>query len=190
MNPIEEVKPKDSTTLMVTFGLKSRATHYLIRITNDDGFFREDTVSSSPAEIKSLSPYTEYTLNIMAGNSGGRSQPSLPVTAKTGRLFDGVCCQKPNRPSFCVFFFLCFSAAFIKNRLLLWWLLSPCRSHLTCRLRHRDTVYSVSLGSRHLESVQFQCLGKSYLEMHREVLRASTVPAVIVPGHSLLETMR
>lgn len=83
MDPIEEVKPKDSTTLMVTFGLKSGATHYFIRITNDNGFFREDTVSSSPAEIKSLSPYTEYTLNIMAGNSAGHSQPSLPVTAKT-----------------------------------------------------------------------------------------------------------
>lgn len=108
MDPIEEVKPKDSTTLMVTFGLKSGATHYFIRITNDDGFFREDTVSSSPAEIKSLSPYTEYTLNIMAGNSAGHSQPSLPVTAKTGRLFVGVCYQKPNRPwplVFCCCFF-------------------------------------------------------------------------------------
>lgn len=87
MDPIYEVKPKDSTTLMVTFGPKTGATHYIIRITNNDGFFREDTVSSSPAEIQSLSPYTEYTLTIMAGNSAGHSQPSLPVTAKTGRLF-------------------------------------------------------------------------------------------------------
>lgn len=108
MDPIEEVKPKDSTTLMVTFGLKTGATHYFIRITNDDGFFREDTVSSSPAEIKSLSPYTEYTLNIMAGNSAGHSQPSLPVTAKTGRLFVGVCYQKPNRPWPLVFCCCCF----------------------------------------------------------------------------------
>lgn len=87
MDPINEVKPKDSTTLMVTFTPKSGATHYIIRITNDYGFFREDTVNSSPAELKSLSPYTEYTLKIMAGNSAGQSQPSLPVIAKTGRLF-------------------------------------------------------------------------------------------------------
>lgn len=97
MDPIDEVKPKDSTTLMVSFGLRSGATHYIIRITNSDSFFREDTVSSSPAELKSLSPYTEYTLSIMAGNSAGHSQPSLPVTAKTGRLFIRVCHHKPNR---------------------------------------------------------------------------------------------
>uniref|UniRef100_A0A8C9Z6E4 Fibronectin type-III domain-containing protein n=1 Tax=Sander lucioperca TaxID=283035 RepID=A0A8C9Z6E4_SANLU len=76
-------QPKDSTTLMVGFSLKTGATHYIIRIQNDDGFFREDEVSSSPAEIVSLSPYTEYALSIMSANSGGRSQPSLPVTAKT-----------------------------------------------------------------------------------------------------------
>lgn len=84
MDPIQTVKPKDSKTLMVTFSPKTGATHYIVRVQNDNGFFREDTVSSSPAEIKSLTPYTEYTLSIMAVNSGGRSQPSLPVTAKTG----------------------------------------------------------------------------------------------------------
>lgn len=84
MDPIQTVKPKDSKTLMVTFSPKTGATHYIVRVQNDNGFFREDTVASSPAEIKSLTPYTEYTLSIMAVNSGGRSQPSLPVTAKTG----------------------------------------------------------------------------------------------------------
>nr|XP_046247873.1 fibronectin type III domain-containing protein 7-like [Scatophagus argus] len=83
MDPIKTVKPKDSTTLMVDFGLRTGATHYIIRVQNADGFYREDTVSSSPAEIESLTPYTEYTLSIMAVNGGGRSQPSLPVTGKT-----------------------------------------------------------------------------------------------------------
>lgn len=69
---------------MVNFSLKSGASLYIIRVQNSNGFFREDRVSSSPAEIHSLMPYTEYTLSIMAVNSGGRSQPSLPVTAKTG----------------------------------------------------------------------------------------------------------
>lgn len=127
MDPIGEVKPKDSTTLMVTFGLKSGATHYIIRITNSDGFFREDTVSSSPAELKSLSPYTEYTLNIMAGNNAGHSQPSLPVTAKTGRRFVRVCHHKPN----CLWPRL--SCALVQCS---WkegnFSGSPCRSHLTC----------------------------------------------------------
>lgn len=94
MDPIQTVKPKDSKTLMVTFSPKTGATHYIIRVQNDNGFFREDSVSSSPAEIKSLTPYTEYTLSIMAVNSGGRSQPSLPMTAKTGTVFVSVCCEK------------------------------------------------------------------------------------------------
>ncbi|XP_059197816.1 fibronectin type III domain-containing protein 7-like [Centropristis striata] len=83
MDPIQTVKPKDSKTLMAEFNLRTGATHYLIRIQNANGFYREDTVSSSPAEIKSLTPYTEYSLSIMAVNNGGQSQPSLPVTAKT-----------------------------------------------------------------------------------------------------------
>ncbi|XP_070765571.1 fibronectin type III domain-containing protein 7-like [Enoplosus armatus] len=83
MDPIQTVKPKDSRTLMAGFSLRTGATHYIIRVQNANGFYREDTVSSSPAEIKSLTPYTEYTLSVMAVNSGGRSQPSLPVTAKT-----------------------------------------------------------------------------------------------------------
>ncbi|KAM3619535.1 uncharacterized protein V6R79_009801 [Siganus canaliculatus] len=83
MDPIQTVKPKDSTTLMVEFSPKTGATHYIIRVQNSNGFFREDTVSSSPAEIKSLSPYTEYTLSIMSANSAGRSQPSAAISAKT-----------------------------------------------------------------------------------------------------------
>ncbi|KAM6922050.1 fibronectin type III domain-containing protein 7-like [Xenentodon cancila] len=83
MDPITNVKPKDSRTLMAEFNLKTGAAHYIIRVENGDGFFREDTVLSSPAEIEDLRPYTEYSLSIMAVNSMGRSQPSTPVTAKT-----------------------------------------------------------------------------------------------------------
>lgn len=72
---------------MANFSLKSGATGYIIRVQNSNGFYREDSVSSSPAELPSLMPYTEYTLSIMAVNSGGRSQPSLPVTAKTGMIY-------------------------------------------------------------------------------------------------------
>ncbi|XP_074491159.1 fibronectin type III domain-containing protein 7-like [Sebastes fasciatus] len=82
-DPIQTVKPKDSTTLMADFSLTTGATKYIIRIQTSNGFFREDTVSSSPAEIQSLTPYTEYTLSIIAANSGGRSQPSSSLTAKT-----------------------------------------------------------------------------------------------------------
>lgn len=94
MDPLQNVKSKDSATLMVEFTPRSGATHYIIRVQNTDGFYREDTVSGSPAEIRSLAPYTDYTLSIMAANAGGRSQPSIPVTAKTGKAavdcrFDG-----------------------------------------------------------------------------------------------------
>nr|XP_061832451.1 uncharacterized protein LOC133616849 [Nerophis lumbriciformis] len=83
MDPIQKVKPMDSETLIVEFNSVTGATHYIVRVQNADGFYREDTVYSSPAEIASLAAYTEYTLSIMAGNSGGRSQPSLSVTGKT-----------------------------------------------------------------------------------------------------------
>uniref|UniRef100_A0A3Q3M673 Fibronectin type III domain-containing protein 7-like n=1 Tax=Mastacembelus armatus TaxID=205130 RepID=A0A3Q3M673_9TELE len=83
MDPIQTVQPKDSRTLTAEFLLQTGATNYIIRVQNTNGFFREDTVSSSPAEIKSLTPYTEYMLSIMAVNSGGHSQPTLPVTART-----------------------------------------------------------------------------------------------------------
>ncbi|XP_035503135.1 fibronectin type III domain-containing protein 7-like [Scophthalmus maximus] len=83
MDPIQTVKPKDSRTLMVEFTSKTGATHYIVRVQDSNGFLREDTVSSSPAEIQSLTPYSEYTLSIMAVSGGGRSQPSPSETAKT-----------------------------------------------------------------------------------------------------------
>ena len=89
MDVIQAVKPKDSTTLMVEFEAQTGATNYVIRTQDANGFFREDTVSSSPAKVESLAPYTEYSLSIMAVNSGGKSQRSRYLTAKTGTV---VCC--------------------------------------------------------------------------------------------------
>ncbi|KAK9519813.1 hypothetical protein VZT92_022518 [Zoarces viviparus] len=83
MDPIQTVKTNDSETLMASFNTETGATHYILGIEDANGFFREDTVFSTTAEIKSLTPYTEYMLSIMAANGGGRSQPSLPQTAKT-----------------------------------------------------------------------------------------------------------
>lgn len=87
MEPINNVKPKDSRTLMLEFNPTMGTTSYIIRVENTNGFFREDTVSSSPAEINNLHPYTEYQLSIMAVKDPGRSQPPKPVTAKTGSVF-------------------------------------------------------------------------------------------------------
>lgn len=86
MDPIEDVKPKDSRTLIAAFQPKTGATEYVIRIQNSNGFHREDTVSSSPAKIQNLTPYTEYELSVMAVNGGGRSLPPAPVTAKTSNV--------------------------------------------------------------------------------------------------------
>lgn len=87
MEPILTVKSLDSTTLTVDFNLRNGVSHYIIRVENSNGFFREVAASSSPAEIESLVPYTEYSLSIMAVNTAGRSQPSIPVTGKTGGIF-------------------------------------------------------------------------------------------------------
>ncbi|KAJ4921779.1 hypothetical protein JOQ06_026200 [Pogonophryne albipinna] len=48
--------------------LKTGATSYIIRLQNPNRFIRENIVSSSPAEIESLDPYTEYSLSIMSVN--------------------------------------------------------------------------------------------------------------------------
>uniref|UniRef100_A0A672I5S8 Fibronectin type-III domain-containing protein n=1 Tax=Salarias fasciatus TaxID=181472 RepID=A0A672I5S8_SALFA len=86
MDPIQVVKPQDSRTLIVEFNPNPLASHYIIRIQDTNGLFREDTVSSSPAQIASLTPYTEYFLSVLAVNNAGRSQPSPSVTVKTGTV--------------------------------------------------------------------------------------------------------
>lgn len=62
----------------------SGATSYILRAENDGGFFTESEVQASPGTVLNLSPYTDYTLSVMSVNGGGRSQPSIPVQAKTG----------------------------------------------------------------------------------------------------------
>ncbi|XP_068176518.1 fibronectin type III domain-containing protein 7-like [Antennarius striatus] len=83
MGSIHTVKSKDSRNLIVEFDPSVGATHYIIRVRNAYGFYREDTVWSSPAEITDLEPYTDYTLSVIAVNGELRSQPSPPVNAKT-----------------------------------------------------------------------------------------------------------
>lgn len=68
------------------FGVVDGATSYIIRAENEDGFFSETPVVNSPGIVTKLLPYTQYTLSVMSVNTGGRSQPSLPVSAKTGKL--------------------------------------------------------------------------------------------------------
>ncbi|KAF3835424.1 hypothetical protein F7725_027982, partial [Dissostichus mawsoni] len=75
MDPLWTVKSKDSKTFTVSFSLKTGATSYIIRLQNPNRFIRENIVYSSPAEIESLDPYTEYSLSIMSVNSGG--QPAI-----------------------------------------------------------------------------------------------------------------
>ena len=86
MDPIDVVKAEDSTTLKVEFTPVAGATGYIIRIENNAGFFREDHVTSSPAQLGSLEPYTAYSLSIISKNADGRSQPSTSVEGKTGAL--------------------------------------------------------------------------------------------------------
>ncbi|XP_071403050.1 fibronectin type III domain-containing protein 7-like, partial [Centroberyx affinis] len=83
MGQIERVKPRDSRSLIVEFGQTTGVANYIVRIQNADGLFAEQTVSSSPALIESLTPYTDYTVSVLATSNAGRSQPSIPVEAKT-----------------------------------------------------------------------------------------------------------
>ncbi|XP_036412617.1 fibronectin type III domain-containing protein 7 [Colossoma macropomum] len=74
---------KHSDSITVEFSAVFGATSYILRAENDGGFFSETVVPSSPGTVLNLSPYTDYTLSVMSVNSGGRSQPSIPVQAKT-----------------------------------------------------------------------------------------------------------
>lgn len=76
---------KQSESMTMEFTQVSGATSYILRAeTADMSFFCETEVSSSPGTVLNLQAYTDYTLSVMSVNSGGRSQPSLPVVAKTG----------------------------------------------------------------------------------------------------------
>lgn len=79
---------KESQSITVEFPTVSGATSYILRTETDDGsFFSEIQVPGSPGTVTNLQPYTDYILSVMSVNSAGRSQPSLPVEAKTGTFF-------------------------------------------------------------------------------------------------------
>ncbi|XP_074507182.1 fibronectin type III domain-containing protein 7 [Sebastes fasciatus] len=81
---IEQAYSKHSDSITVEFTEVSGATSYILRAQSMDGdFFSETSVSSSPATVMELQPFTDYRLNVMSVNSGGRSQPSYPIEAKT-----------------------------------------------------------------------------------------------------------
>ncbi|XP_030629000.1 fibronectin type III domain-containing protein 7 [Chanos chanos] len=80
---IEQAYSKHSDSITVEFNEVPGATDYILRAQTFDGFFSETLVNSSPGTVLNLQPYTDYTLSVMSVNSGGRSQPSLPVEAKT-----------------------------------------------------------------------------------------------------------
>ncbi|KAK9980103.1 hypothetical protein ABG768_013500 [Culter alburnus] len=80
---IQQAYSKKSDSITVEFGMVDGATGYIIRVENEDGFFSETPVVNSPDTVINLLPYTQYTLSVMSVNTGGRSQPSLPVSAKT-----------------------------------------------------------------------------------------------------------
>ncbi|KAG9338407.1 hypothetical protein JZ751_025811 [Albula glossodonta] len=79
---IEHSISKMSDSITVEFNSVSGATSYIVRAENNE-FFSETEVSGSPATVFGLQPYTIYALSVMSVNSGGRSQPSLPVEERT-----------------------------------------------------------------------------------------------------------
>ncbi|XP_061151715.1 fibronectin type III domain-containing protein 7 [Syngnathus typhle] len=75
---------KHSDSITVEFAEVAGATSYNLRAVFQSGdFFSESVVSSSPATVVGLQPYTNYRLSVMSINSGGRSQPSHPIQVKT-----------------------------------------------------------------------------------------------------------
>ncbi|KAI4885461.1 hypothetical protein NFI96_014413, partial [Prochilodus magdalenae] len=77
---------KHSDSITVEFTPVPGATGYIIRAENEAGFFQETMVPSSPGTVVNLSPYSDYTVSVMSYNSGGRSQPSYPVQARTAMV--------------------------------------------------------------------------------------------------------
>ncbi|XP_036375846.1 fibronectin type III domain-containing protein 7-like [Megalops cyprinoides] len=81
---IEQAYSKQSDSITVEFSAVPGASSYILRAESKTGdFFSETPVSASPGTVLHLRPYTDYTLSVMSVNSGGRSQPSLPVEVKT-----------------------------------------------------------------------------------------------------------
>lgn len=82
---IKQAYSKHSDSITVEFTEVSGATSYILRAESNTGdFFSETVVSSSPGTVVQLRPYSDYRLRVMSVNSGGRSQPSYPIQARTG----------------------------------------------------------------------------------------------------------
>lgn len=69
----------------MVFVPKSGVSKYVIRAQDPTDFsiHSQTEVSSSPAQVSGLQPYTEYMFSIMSANDGGTSQPTPAVTART-----------------------------------------------------------------------------------------------------------
>ncbi|XP_049453676.1 fibronectin type III domain-containing protein 7 [Epinephelus fuscoguttatus] len=81
---IEQAYSKNSDSITVEFTEVSGATSYILRAQSETGdFFSETVVSGSPGTVEQLQPYRDYRLSVMSVNSGGRSQPSYPIEART-----------------------------------------------------------------------------------------------------------
>ncbi|KAG7319690.1 hypothetical protein KOW79_016833 [Hemibagrus wyckioides] len=91
-----------SNSITVEFGEVSGATAYILRAENNDGFFSESVVYGSPGTIFNLSAYTDYTLTVMSRNSGGHSQPSYPVKARTVVVAPALHSMSPTQDSIVV----------------------------------------------------------------------------------------
>ncbi|KAG7323409.1 hypothetical protein KOW79_013111 [Hemibagrus wyckioides] len=75
---------KQSQSITVEFTQVSGASSYILRTETSNGSFMSETpVQGSPGTVSGLQPYTDYTLSVMSVNSGGKSQPSTSVQAKT-----------------------------------------------------------------------------------------------------------
>ncbi|XP_015242227.1 PREDICTED: fibronectin type III domain-containing protein 7-like [Cyprinodon variegatus] len=81
---IHQAYSKNSDSITVEFEEVSGSTSYILRAESKFGdFFFETSVPGSPGTVVGLQPYTDYILSVMSVNSGGRSQPSYPIEAKT-----------------------------------------------------------------------------------------------------------
>ncbi|XP_017341938.1 fibronectin type III domain-containing protein 7 [Ictalurus punctatus] len=81
---ITAASSKQSQSITVEFTQVSGASSYILRTETSKGaFVSETSVPGSPGTVSGLQPYTDYTLSVMSVNSGGSSQPSPSVQAKT-----------------------------------------------------------------------------------------------------------
>ncbi|XP_043989836.1 fibronectin type III domain-containing protein 7 isoform X1 [Gambusia affinis] len=81
---IDQAYSKNSDSITVEFAGVSGATSYILRAESTTGdFFFETPAAQSPGTVVGLQPYNDYILSVMSVNSGGRSQPSYPINART-----------------------------------------------------------------------------------------------------------